>query len=58
MIKEAVNLTAGALNRTAIFADADQSQLTMVTKDGMSARDRFSEKKNARRTQDGSNPVR
>ncbi len=41
MIKAAVNLTAGALNRTASFADADQSQLTAVTADARSARDRF-----------------
>ena len=58
MIKEAVNLTDGALNPTASFADAEQSQLTMVTKDSMSARDRLNEKWNTRRTKDGSNPVR
>jgi enoyl-CoA hydratase/carnithine racemase len=41
MIKEAVNATAAALNRTASFADADQSQLTATTADARSARDRF-----------------
>lgn len=41
MIKEAVNATAAALNRTASFADADQSQLTAATADARSARDRF-----------------
>lgn len=41
MIKEAVNATAAALNRTASFADADQSQLTAGTQDAQSARDRF-----------------
>ncbi|MFU8815662.1 MAG: enoyl-CoA hydratase/isomerase family protein [Pseudomonadales bacterium] len=41
MIKEAVNATAGALNRTASFADADQSQLTAASQDVRAARDRF-----------------
>ncbi len=41
MVKEAVNATAAALNRTASFADADQSQLTATTSDARSARDRF-----------------
>jgi len=45
MIKEAVNATAGALNRTASFADADQSQLTALTHDARTARDRFNRKK-------------
>ena len=45
MIKEAVNATAGALNRTASFADADQSQLTAMTNDARTARDRFNRKK-------------
>jgi hypothetical protein len=44
MIKEAVNATAGALNRTASFADADQSQLTAATEDARTARDRFNRK--------------
>lgn len=44
MIKEAVNATATALNRTASFADADQSQLTAATADAKSARDRFNRK--------------
>lgn len=44
MIKEAVNATAGALNRTASFADADQSQLTAATGDARTARDRFNRK--------------
>lgn len=44
MIKEAVNATAAALNRTASFADADQSQLTAGTTDARSARDRFNSK--------------
>lgn len=44
MIKEAVNATAAALNRTASFADADQSQLTAGTADARSARDRFNSK--------------
>ena len=41
MVKEAVNATAGALNRAASFADADQSQLTGSTADARSSRDRF-----------------
>ncbi|MCP5178855.1 MAG: enoyl-CoA hydratase/isomerase family protein [Pseudomonadales bacterium] len=41
MIKEAVNATAGALNRTASFADADQSQLSAASEDALGARDRF-----------------
>ena len=45
MVKEAVNATAGALNRTASFADADQSQLTAMTQDARGARDRFNRKK-------------
>ena len=44
MIKEAVNVTAGALNRTASFADADQSQLTAASADARNARDRFNKK--------------
>lgn len=44
MIKEAVNVTAGALNRTASFADADQSQLTAASSDARNARDRFNKK--------------
>lgn len=44
MIKEAVNATAGALNRTASFADADQSQLTAASADARNARDRFNKK--------------
>ena len=44
MIKEAVNVTAGALNRTASFADADQSQLTAASADAKNARDRFNKK--------------
>jgi enoyl-CoA hydratase len=42
MIKEAVNATAGALNRTASYADADQSQLSAATEDARSATERFS----------------
>lgn len=45
MIKEAVNATAGALNRTASFADADQSQLTAASADARSARERFNRSK-------------
>ena len=45
MIKEAVNATAGALNRTASFADADQSQLSAATHDARTARDRFNRKR-------------
>lgn len=41
MIKEAVNATAGALNRTASYADADQSQLSAASEDARGARDRF-----------------
>ncbi len=44
MIKEAVNVTAGALNRTASYADADQSQLTAASADARNARDRFNKK--------------
>ncbi|MCZ6657243.1 MAG: enoyl-CoA hydratase/isomerase family protein [Gammaproteobacteria bacterium] len=44
MIKEAVNVTAGALNRTASHADADQSQLTAASADARNARDRFNKK--------------
>ncbi len=44
MIKEAVNATAGALNRTASFADADQSQLSAASQDAKAARDRFTRK--------------
>jgi enoyl-CoA hydratase/carnithine racemase len=44
MIEEAVNATAAALNRTASFADADQSQLTAGTQDARGARDRFNKK--------------
>lgn len=41
IIKEAVNATAGALNRVASYADADQSQLTAATQDAKAARDAF-----------------
>ncbi len=41
MIKEAVNATAGALNCTASYADADQSQLSAASTDAKGARDRF-----------------
>ncbi|MCZ6618155.1 MAG: enoyl-CoA hydratase/isomerase family protein [Gammaproteobacteria bacterium] len=44
MIKEAVNFTAGALNRTASFADADQSQLTAASADARTARESFNKK--------------
>lgn len=44
MIKEAVNATAAALNRTASFADADQSQLTAASRDAKAASDRFNRK--------------
>jgi enoyl-CoA hydratase/carnithine racemase len=44
MVKEAVNATATALNRTASFADADQSQLTSTSQDARGARDRFNRK--------------
>ena len=44
MVKEAVNATAGALNRAASFADADQSWLTAMSTDARSARDRFTKK--------------
>ena len=44
MVKEAVNATAGALNRAASFADADQSWLTAMSTDARSARDRFNKK--------------
>jgi enoyl-CoA hydratase/carnithine racemase len=42
MIKEAVNATAGALNRTASFADADLSQLCAGSADAQAAREHFS----------------
>lgn len=45
MIKEAVNATAAALNHTASFADADQSQLSAATKDARTASERFNRKK-------------
>ena len=41
MIKEAVNATANTLNRTASYADADQSKLAAASADAKSARDRF-----------------
>ncbi len=41
MIKEAVNATAGALNRTASHADADQSQVSAGTEDAANARESF-----------------
>jgi len=44
MIKEAVNATAAALNRTASYADADQSQLSAATRDARAASDRFNKK--------------
>ena len=44
MIKEAVNATATALNRTASYADADQSQLSAATRDAKGASDRFNKK--------------
>jgi enoyl-CoA hydratase/carnithine racemase len=44
MIKEAVNATATALNRTASYADADQSQLSAATADARAASDRFNKK--------------
>ena len=44
MVKEAVNATAGALNRAASFADADQSWLTAMSDDARGARDRFNRK--------------
>jgi len=44
MIKEAVNATAPALNRTASYADADQSQLSARSQDAAQARDRFNRK--------------
>lgn len=46
MIKEAVNATAGALNRTASYADADQSQLSAGSEDAKRARDRFNRDRN------------
>lgn len=42
MIKEAVNATAGALNRVSSHADADQSQLSAATQDAAAAREQFS----------------
>ncbi|MGI9325866.1 MAG: enoyl-CoA hydratase/isomerase family protein [Pseudomonadales bacterium] len=44
MIKEAVNATAAALNRTASFADADQSQLSAATDDAKNASTAFNQK--------------
>ncbi len=44
MVKEAVNATAGALNRAASFADADQSWLTAMSNDAKNARERFTGK--------------
>lgn len=49
MIKEAVNATAGALNRAASYADADQSQLSAASADAQSARDRFNNERNPRK---------
>ena len=48
MIKEAVNATAGALNRTASYADADQSQLSAASADARDARERFNAARNKR----------
>jgi len=48
MIKEAVNATAGALNRTASYADADQSQLSAASEDARGARERFNSERNQR----------
>jgi hypothetical protein len=44
MVKQAVNATAAALNRTASFADADQSQLTAASRDAKAASERFNRK--------------
>jgi len=49
MIKEAVNATAGALNRTASYADADQSQLSAASEDAKGARERFTNERNQRK---------
>ncbi|MDZ7669855.1 MAG: enoyl-CoA hydratase-related protein [Gammaproteobacteria bacterium] len=45
MIKEGVNAIAGALNHTASYADADQSQLSAATDDARNARDRFNKER-------------
>ncbi len=45
MVKEAVNATAGALNRVASHADADQSWLSAVSKDAKAAKDAFQKNK-------------
>ncbi len=44
ILKEAVNATATALNRTASYADSDQSRLAAASADSKSARDRFKKK--------------
>lgn len=44
MVKEAVNATATALNRASSFADADQSWLTAMTADALTAKERFGAK--------------
>ena len=44
MIKEAVNATANALHGASVFADADQSQLTAISKSARGARESFREK--------------
>jgi enoyl-CoA hydratase/carnithine racemase len=41
LMKEAINATAGALHRTASFADGDQSQLTASFEAARRARERF-----------------
>ncbi len=48
MIKEAVNATAGALNRTASYADADQNQLSAASADARGARERFNSERRPR----------
>ena len=48
MVKEAVNATAGALNRVASHADADQSWLSAVSKDAKAAKDAFQKNKKKR----------
>ena len=44
MVKEAVNATVTALNYTASYADADQSQLSAASQDARSASERFNAK--------------
>lgn len=44
MIKEAVNATATALNHTASYADADQSQLSAASRDARDASQQFNSK--------------